>query len=152
MPLQAIHARFWPAITLRQSPPSLLPRLQALAASECGLWLGARDPEARQHHWKGHTATLALVSTRLVAASVAVTALVLITVWITDLSFQRAILLAPVLVVGLAAVAGLLVFWSRVGWESLRRARHPRLLVAGAGGVLLLLVGLTLLGGNLPRE
>jgi hypothetical protein len=88
----------------------------------------------------------------LVAASVAVTALVLITVWITDLSFQRAILLAPVLVVGLAAVAGLLVFWSRVGWESLRRARHPRLLVAGAVGFLLLLVGLTLLGVNLPRE
>jgi hypothetical protein len=92
------------------------------------------------------------VSARLAAASVAVTALVLVTVWVTDLSFQRAILLAPVLVVGLAAVAGLLVFWSRVGWESLRRARHPRLLVAGAVAFVLLLVGLTLLGVNLPRE
>jgi uncharacterized membrane protein YidH (DUF202 family) len=92
------------------------------------------------------------VSVRLAAASVAVTALVLVTVWVTDLSFSRAILLAPVLVVGLAAVAGLLVFWSRVGWESLRRARHPRLLVAGAVAFVLLLVGLTLLGVNLPRE
>jgi uncharacterized membrane protein YidH (DUF202 family) len=77
---------------------------------------------------------------------------VLVTVWVSDLSFQRAILLAPVLVVGLAAVAGLLVFWSRVGWESLRRARHPRLLVAGALAFVLLLVSLALLGVNLPRE
>src|SRR5438552_19206170 len=54
VPLPAIHAGFWPAITRRQSPPSLLPRPPALAASECGLWLGARDPEARRHYWKGH--------------------------------------------------------------------------------------------------
>ena len=26
----------------------------ALAASECGLWLGARDPEARRHHRQGY--------------------------------------------------------------------------------------------------
>src|SRR5437764_15485382 len=50
----ATHAGFWPAITRRQSPPSLLPRLPALAASECGLRLGARDPETRRHYWKGH--------------------------------------------------------------------------------------------------
>jgi hypothetical protein len=28
--------------------------LRALAADECGLWLGADDPETRQRHWKGH--------------------------------------------------------------------------------------------------
>src|SRR5439155_17120200 len=33
-----LGAGFWPAITRRQNPPSLLPRLLALAASECGLW------------------------------------------------------------------------------------------------------------------
>src|SRR5207245_6488344 len=58
VPLPAIHAGFWPAITRRQSPPSSLPRLPALAADECGLWLGARDPEARRHDWKGHGVTL----------------------------------------------------------------------------------------------
>jgi hypothetical protein len=92
------------------------------------------------------------VSARLAAASAAVTALVVATVWLTDLSFGRAALLAPVLVIGLAAVAGLTVFWGRVGWDSLSRARHPRLLVAAALAFVLLLVGLTLLGVQLPRE
>jgi hypothetical protein len=88
----------------------------------------------------------------MAAASVAITVLVVLTVWVTDLSFQRAILLAPVLVVGVAAVAGLFVFWGRVGWDSLRRARHPRLIAAAAIGFVALLVGLTLLGVDLPRE
>lgn len=92
------------------------------------------------------------MSVRLAVASVAVTALVLVAVWVTDLSFERAVLLAPVLVIGLAAVAGLIVFWGRVGWESLRRARHPRLVVAVLAAVVVLLVGLTLLGVQLPRE
>jgi hypothetical protein len=92
------------------------------------------------------------VSARLAAASAAVTALVVVTVWLTDLSFGRAALLAPVLVIGLAAVAGLLAFWGRVGWDSLSRARHPRLLVAAGLGFVLLLIGLTWLGVQLPRE
>jgi hypothetical protein len=92
------------------------------------------------------------VSARLAAASAAVTALVVVTVWLTDLSFGRAALLAPVLVIGLGAVAGLLAFWGRVGWDSLSRARHPRLLVAAGLLFVLLLVGLTLLGVQLPRE
>jgi preprotein translocase subunit Sec61beta len=92
------------------------------------------------------------VSLKLAAASVAVTALVLVTVWVTELTLQRAILLAPVLVIGLAAGAGLVVFWGRVGLDSLRRARHPRLIVAAAFAFVLLLVGLTLLGIELPRE
>jgi hypothetical protein len=92
------------------------------------------------------------VSARLAAASAAVTALVVVAVWLTDLSFGRAALLAPVLVIGLAAVAGLLAFWGRVGWDSLSRARHPRLLVAAGLAFILLLVGLTLLGVQLPRE
>jgi uncharacterized membrane protein YidH (DUF202 family) len=77
---------------------------------------------------------------------------VLIAVWVTNLSFERAILLAPVLVVGLAAVAGLVVFWGRVGWDSLRRAQHPRLIVGLSVAFVLLLVGLTVLGVQLPRE
>jgi hypothetical protein len=92
------------------------------------------------------------VSLRLAAASVAITALVFLTVWVSDLSLERAILLAPVLVIGVAAVAGLLVFWGRVGWESFRRARHPRLIAVAAIAFVALLVGLTLLGVELPRE
>ena len=92
------------------------------------------------------------MSARLFAVSVAVTTLVVLAVWITNLSFQRAALLAPVLVIGVAAVAGLVVFWGRVGWDSLQRSRHPRLLVAGGLAFIGLLVVLTLLGVNLPHE
>jgi hypothetical protein len=92
------------------------------------------------------------VSVRLAAASVVVTTLVVVTVWVTDLSFERAILLAPVLVIGVAAAAGLFIFWGRVGWESLRQTRHPLVLLAAAALFVLLLVGLTLLGVKLPRE
>jgi hypothetical protein len=92
------------------------------------------------------------VSIRLLAASAVVTTLVVTAVWLTDLSFQRAALLAPVLVIGLGAVAGLLVFWGRIGWDSLRRSRHPRLVVAGGLAFIALLVVLTLLGVNLPHE
>ena len=92
------------------------------------------------------------MSTRLFAASVAVTTLVVVAVWATDLSFQRAALLAPVLVIGVAAVAGMVVFWGRVGWDSLSRARHPRLLVAAGLAFIGLLVVLTFLGVNLPHE
>jgi hypothetical protein len=92
------------------------------------------------------------VSARLFAASAAVTALVVLAVWITDLSFQRAALLAPVLVIGLGAVAGLVVFWGRIGWDSLRRSRHPRLYVAGGVAFIALLTLLTLLGVDLPHE
>ncbi len=82
----------------------------------------------------------------------AVTALVVLAVWLTDLSFQRAALLAPVLVIGVGAVAGLVVFWGRTGWDSLRRSRHPALIAAGAAVFVALLVVLTLLGVNLPHE
>jgi hypothetical protein len=92
------------------------------------------------------------VSARLFAASVAVTALVVVAVWVTDLSFQRAVLLAPVLVIGLGALAGIVLFWGRIGWDSLRRSRHPRLWVAGGIAFIALLVVLSLLGVNLPHE
>jgi len=92
------------------------------------------------------------VSTRLLGASAAVTALVVLAVWLTGLSFQRAALLAPVLVIGVGAVAGLVVFWGRTGWDSLRRSRHPALIAAGAAAFIALLVVLTLLGVNLPHE
>ena len=92
------------------------------------------------------------MTARYLAASVAVTAIVVLTVWLTNLSFQRAILLAPVLVIGVAAAAGLIVFWGRVGWESFRRSRHQRLIAVGSVVVVVLLVVLTILGVKLPHE
>lgn len=89
---------------------------------------------------------------RYLFASVAVTAIVVVAVWLTNLSFQRAILLAPVLVIGVAAVAGLAVFWGRVGWDSLRRSQRPRLILAVSAVVLAVLVVLSVLGIKLPHE
>jgi hypothetical protein len=92
------------------------------------------------------------VSLRYFVASAAVTAVVVLTVWLTDLSFQRAALLAPVLVIGVAAAAGLVIFWGRVGWESFQRARRPRLVVALSAVALAVLVVLSVLGVKLPHE
>src|ERR687886_1746250 len=92
------------------------------------------------------------VSARVAAASLAVGGLVLLVVWLTDLSFERAALLAPVLVVGVAAAAGLLVLWGRVGWAHLRESRHPRAIVGALVAVVAVAVALTLLGVKLPHE
>ena len=92
------------------------------------------------------------MSVRVVGASVAAAVIVLLTVWLTDLSFARAALLAPVLVVGVAALAGLLVLWGRVGYQHFRESRHPRaILVLGLAAVGVV-VALSLLGVKLPRE
>ena len=86
-------------------------------------------------------------------ASTAVTAaLVLLSVWLFELSLERAALLAPVIVAAFGAAAAVVVLWARIGWESLRRRRRPWLLVGLAGAVAALLVGLSLLGLDLPRE
>ena len=95
---------------------------------------------------------VAPVSVRVAAASFAVGAVVLLVVWLTDLSFERAALLAPVLVVGVAAAAGLLVLWGRVGWAHFRESRHPRVIVGATAALLVVGLVLTLLGVKLPRE
>ncbi|HEX6699912.1 MAG TPA: hypothetical protein VF101_04200 [Gaiellaceae bacterium] len=92
------------------------------------------------------------MSLRVMAASVAVTALVLLTAWISDLSLERAALLAPVIVVGVAAVAGLVVLWGRVGWEQYRESRHPVAIAVGACALVAVFVALSLLGVKLPHE
>jgi hypothetical protein len=81
-----------------------------------------------------------------------VAGLVLLTVWVFDISLDRAAVLAPVLVVIAGAVAGLVVLWTKIGWESLRRREHPWRIVAFAVLVLAVLVALSLLGLKLPRE
>jgi uncharacterized membrane protein YidH (DUF202 family) len=65
---------------------------------------------------------------------------------------ERAVYLAPVIVVGFAAVAGLLILWGKVAWQQLRETKRPRLVltfwILGIG----LLVLLTVLGVKLPKE
>jgi hypothetical protein len=93
------------------------------------------------------------VSLRAALLSGLVTAgLVLLVVWIFELPLERAAVLAPVLVVVAGAVAGLIVLWTKVGWESLQRRSHPWRIVALAVAVLAVLVALSLLGLKLPRE
>ena len=79
-------------------------------------------------------------------------ALVLFVAWLFDVSVAHVTLLAPVVVVVAAAVAGLGVFWSRAARESLREANHPRLIVAAGAGVVAIGIVLTVLGVELPRE
>ena len=96
---------------------------------------------------------LTRMSMRAVVASGLVTgALVLVAVGVFELSLERAAILAPVLVVVFGAAAGLVVLWTKVGWEALQRRRRPWLVAAVAVAVLALLVGLSLLGVKLPRE
>jgi hypothetical protein len=93
------------------------------------------------------------VSPRAALLSGLVTAgLVLLTFWVFELPLDRAAVLAPVLVVVAGAVAGLLVLWTKIGWESLRRREHPWRVVVLAVAVLVVLVALSLLGVKLPRE
>jgi hypothetical protein len=57
----------------------------------------------------------------IVISAAACILLVFAVAWLTDLSLARAALLAPVLVVGVGAGVGLVVFWGRVAYASLRR-------------------------------
>ena len=87
-----------------------------------------------------------------VASGLVTAALVLLAVGVFELSLERAAILAPVLVVVFGAAAGLVVLWTKVGWEALQRRRRPWLVAAVAVAVLALFVGLSLLGVQLPRE
>jgi len=92
------------------------------------------------------------VSLRVVAVSFVVASLVLLSAWIFELPLERAALLAPVLVVGVAAIAGLFVLWGRVAWEQYRESRHPLAIALGAGALVALFVTLSLVGVKLPHE
>jgi hypothetical protein len=93
------------------------------------------------------------VSTKAAIASGFVTAaLVLAVTWVFEISLSRAAVLAPVIVVAAGAAAGLVVLWTKVGWESLRRRRRPWLVAGVALVAFALIAALSLLGLDLPRE
>jgi hypothetical protein len=89
---------------------------------------------------------------RFSVAGTAVAAMVAATAWAMGWPLERAVYLAPVIVVGFAAAAGLLILWGKVALQGLRETRRPRLVLAlwlvGIG----LLVLLSVLGVELPRE
>ena len=96
---------------------------------------------------------LTCVSSKAALASGLVTAaLVLLVVWIFEVSLERAAVLAPVIVVAFGAAAGLAVLWAKVGWEALQRRDRPWLVVGIAAGTIAVIAMLSLLGLELPRE
>jgi predicted neutral ceramidase superfamily lipid hydrolase len=89
---------------------------------------------------------------RIPIALAAVLGLVVATAWVMSWPVERAVYLAPVIVVGVAAVAGLLILWGKIAVQQLRETRRPKLVLALWVGGLALLVLLSVLGVELPRE
>jgi hypothetical protein len=89
---------------------------------------------------------------RLPAAVLGVAALVAVTALLLGWPLERAVYLAPIIVVGFAALLGLLILWGKVIAQHLRESRHPKLVLAlwliGIGLIFLL----SYLGVELPRE
>jgi hypothetical protein len=89
---------------------------------------------------------------RYPAALGGVLALVALTAWLLAWPFEKAVYLAPVIVIGGLAAVGLVLLWGKIAVSSLKESRRPRLVLAlwllGLG----LLVLLTVLGVKLPRE
>jgi hypothetical protein len=81
-----------------------------------------------------------------------VLALVFLTAWLMGWPAERAIYLAPVIVVGFAAAAGLLILWGKVALQQLRETRRPKLVLAIWLAAIGLIVLLSVLGVELPRE
>ena len=89
---------------------------------------------------------------RYSAALAVVVGLVALTAWLLSWSFGKALTLAPVIVIGGAAVVGLVLLWGKVAYVQLRESRHPRRVLAYWAIGLALLVVLTVLGVKLPSE
>jgi hypothetical protein len=89
---------------------------------------------------------------RYPAALAAVLTLVALTAWLLAWPFEKAVYLAPVIVIGGAAAVGLVLLWGKIAFSSLKESPHPRRVLAfwllGIG----LLVVLTVLGVKLPSE
>ena len=89
---------------------------------------------------------------RYPTALLAVLGLVAVTAWALSWPFEKAVYLAPVIVVGGAAAVGLVLLWGKIALNSLRESRHPRRVLAYWMVGLGLLVLLTILGVKLPNE
>jgi hypothetical protein len=91
-------------------------------------------------------------ASRVAVATAAAVGLTLLTAWLFEWSFEKAALLAPVIVAAAGAAAALVVLWTRVAWESLRRNERRGRILALALVAFALIAALSLLGLKLPRE
>jgi hypothetical protein len=91
-------------------------------------------------------------SLRIGVALAAVFGLVVLTALIMGWPVEKAVYLAPVIVVGAAALVGLFILWGKVAVQSLRESKRPRLVLALWVGGIALLVVLSVIGVELPRE
>jgi hypothetical protein len=89
---------------------------------------------------------------RVPIAVAAVLALVVATAWVMGWPVEKAFYLAPVIVVGAAAAVGLVILWGKVAVQQLRETRRPKLVLALWLLGLAVLVLLSVLGVELPRE
>jgi hypothetical protein len=89
---------------------------------------------------------------RIPVALAAVAGMVSSTAWFMGWPLERAVYLAPVIVIGFAALAGLLILWIKVAIQQLRETRRPRLVITLWLVGLGLLALLSVLGVELPRE
>jgi ABC-type enterochelin transport system permease subunit len=80
---------------------------------------------------------------RVAAASAAVAVLVVAAALLYRLPLEHAVVLAPVIVATVGATLFLLVLWTKVAYETLRRRRHPYRIVAGTLAAIGLLVVLS---------
>ncbi|MBV8256229.1 MAG: hypothetical protein JO073_00275 [Actinobacteria bacterium] len=89
---------------------------------------------------------------RVPAALAVVFGLTALTARLMAWPLERAVYLAPVIVIGFAAALGLLLLWGKVAVNSLRESRRPKLVVALWVAGLALIAVLTVIGVSLPRE
>lgn len=64
----------------------------------------------------------------------------------------RYVVLLPALIVGAGLVAGVLILLGRAFADTVRQSGHPRLILGGLAALLGVIVVLTWLGVQLPRE
>jgi hypothetical protein len=92
------------------------------------------------------------MATKVTAASIGVAAVVAATATALGWPLERAVYLAPVLVICVLTVMGLFLFWGKVAWAQLRETRRPRFWLAVWIGGIACIALLALLGVELPRE
>jgi hypothetical protein len=66
--------------------------------------------------------------------------------------WERLLVLAPVFVIGAGLVLAVLILLVRAFIDSVRDVRHKEILWIGGLGIIVIVVVLTILGINLPKE